>query len=77
MNNQALRKQTIESLAALVDRFPNLRIGQLVGHALGDAHDLMYLPDEDIARSIHQLYISLTQFEAAGILKRPELETRT
>jgi len=67
MNAQQLRKQTIETLALIVDRYPNLRIGQIVGNALGDAHDLYYLSDVELARSLNQLFVNFTQFEAAGI----------
>lgn len=67
MNTQTLRKNTLETLALLADRYPNLRLGQIIGNALGDGHDLYYLPDEDLARSLNQLFVSFTQFEAAGI----------
>lgn len=67
MNNQWLRRETVAILARLVERYPNLRIGQIIGSALGDAHDLYYLPDEDIARSLNQLLVSYTQLEAAGV----------
>jgi hypothetical protein len=67
VDNKALRKNTVETLALLVERFPNLRIGQIVGNALGDAHDLYNLPDVDVARGLNQLFVTYTQFEAAGI----------
>jgi hypothetical protein len=57
----------VETLALLVERYPNLRIGQIIGNALGDAHDLYYTSDEDVARGLNQLFVSFTQFEAAGI----------
>jgi hypothetical protein len=63
----ALRKQVVETLGVLVERYPNLRIGQIVGNALGDAHDVYYLPDEELARSLEQLIVTYTQFEAAGV----------
>jgi hypothetical protein len=67
MDSPSLRKQTVETLALLIERYPNLRIGQIVGNALGDGHDLYYMPDADLARGLNQLFVSYTQFQAAGI----------
>jgi hypothetical protein len=68
MDNLALRKQTVETLALLVERYPNLRIGQIIGNSItGTVPDLYYLSDEDLARGLNQLFVSYTQFEAAGI----------
>jgi hypothetical protein len=67
MDNPSLRKQTVATLAALIERYPNLRIGQIVGNALGDGHDLYYMSDADLARGLNQLFVSYTQFQAAGI----------
>jgi hypothetical protein len=67
MDSPSLRKQTVETLALLIERYPNLRIGQIIGNALGDGHDLYYMPDADLARGLNQLFVSYTQFQAAGI----------
>lgn len=67
MDSPSLRKQTVETLALLIERYPNLRIGQIIGNALGDGHDLYYMPDVDLARGLNQLFVSYTQFQAAGI----------
>ena len=67
MDSPALRKHTVETLALLIERYPNLRIGQIIGSALGDGHDLYYMPDADLARGLNQLFVSYTQFQAAGI----------
>jgi hypothetical protein len=65
MDNLTLRKHTIESLALLVERYPNLRIGQIIAGALvGDVDDVT---DVDLARGLNQLFVTYTQFEAAGI----------
>ena len=65
VDKAALRKQTIETLAILVDRYPNLRIGQIIAGALvGDVDDVT---DVELARGLNQLFITYTQFEAAGI----------
>ena len=66
-SNATLRRSTIETLALLADRYPNLRLGQIIGNAMGDAHDMYYVSDAELARSLSQLFVSLTQFEAAGI----------
>jgi hypothetical protein len=73
VDSLALRKATVETLGLLVERYPNLRIGQIVGHALGDAHDLAYLPDIELARQLNQLFVAYTQFEAAKIMKYEEI----
>jgi hypothetical protein len=68
MDSVALRKTTIETLALLVERYPNLRIGQIICNAgVGDPY---YVTDETLARGLNQLFISYTQLEAAGIQKR-------
>ena len=65
MDNLALRKTTIETLALLVERYPNLRIGRIIAGALvGDVDDVS---DVELARGLNQLFITYTQFEAAGI----------
>jgi hypothetical protein len=67
MNNAQLRKNTLETLALLVERYPNLRIAQILGNAMPAKHDLYYVPDEELAQALNQLFIYYTQFEAAGI----------
>ena len=65
MNNSALRKQTLETLSLLVERYPNLRIGQIIGRAIvGEIDDTI---DTELARGLNQLFVSFTQLEAAGI----------
>jgi hypothetical protein len=65
VNNLALRKNTIETLALLVERYPNLPIGKILAGALvGDVDDVS---DVELARGLNQLFISYTQLEAAGI----------
>lgn len=64
--NSALRKTTVETLGLLVERYPNLRIGQILNNAVGPL-DLYYTPDVDLARALNQLFVSYTQFEAAGM----------
>lgn len=65
MDNIALRKTTVEVLALLVDRYPNLTIGRIIGNALSG--DPSVVSDVELARGLNQLFIYYTQFEAAGI----------
>lgn len=67
MNNAALRKNTVETLGLLVERFPNLRIGQVLQNATDAAPGLYDLSDIELARGLNQLFVTYTQFEAAGI----------
>jgi hypothetical protein len=60
----ALRKNTVETLGLLAERFPNLRLGQIIGNAVSDPY---YVSDVELARGLNQLFITYTQFEAAGI----------
>lgn len=62
-----LRKNTLETLGLLAERYPNLRLGQIMGNALPAASDLYYVPDVELARALNQLFVTYTQFEAAGI----------
>ena len=65
MDSSALRKTTVETLGLLVERYPNLRVGEIVANAtvgyIGDVTDI------DLARGLNQLFVTYTQFEAAGI----------
>lgn len=65
MDNLALRKNTVETLGLLVERYPNLSIGTILSNAW-DA-DMYLVSDIDLARGLNQLFITYTQFEAAGI----------
>jgi hypothetical protein len=64
VDKAALRKNTLETLMLLVERYPNLRIGTIIN---GLSVDLYYASDEEVARAANQLFVSYTQFEAAGI----------
>lgn len=64
MDSLALRKTTMETLGLLVERYPNLRIGQIISNAAGPMYDVS---DIELARGLNQLFVTYTQFEAAGI----------
>lgn len=66
MDSKALRKNTVETLALLVERYPNLRIGQILENAMPGAGTFC-VEDVELARGLNQLFVSYTQFEAAGI----------
>lgn len=66
MDAQQLRRNTVETLGLLVERYPNLRIGQIINNAVGGI-DLYFVDDVEMARGLNQLFIAYTQFGAAGI----------
>lgn len=66
MDNRALRQNMIGTLQLLAERYPNLRVGQIIGNAVNSG-DMYFVTDEELARGLNQLFISYTQLEAAGI----------
>lgn len=64
MNAAALRKQAVETLGLLVERYPNIPIGIILDSSVGSIY---HASDADLARGLNQLFVSYTQFEAAGI----------
>jgi len=69
VDNLALRKNVVETLGLLAERYPNLRMGQIIADASSamGGFDTYYMKDEELARGLNQLFVSYTQFEAAGI----------
>jgi len=71
VDSKALRKNTVETLALLVERYPNIPMGRIIADAVSQAgrslFDVNYTRDEELARGLNQLFITYTQFEAAGI----------
>jgi hypothetical protein len=65
VDNLALRKNTVETLALLVERYPNLTIGTILSNAWDT--DMYLVSDSNLARGLNQLFVTYTQFEAAGI----------
>jgi len=64
-----VRAQTIRALETMIERYPNLRLGQILSNATM-GHDLFNIEDDELGRCLNQLFISYTQFEAAGIPRR-------
>jgi hypothetical protein len=63
-----LRAAVIRKLEDLSERFPNLRLGQLLVNAT-TGRDLFNLEDDELLRMLDQLWVTYTQFEAAGVRK--------
>ena len=63
-----LRAAVIRKLEDMSERFPNLRLGQLLSNATAGA-DLFSLEDDELLRMLDHLFVTYTQFEAAGIRK--------
>lgn len=67
----ALRRNTVETLSLLVERYPNVPVGRIIADALSatgkSMFDANYTSDVELARGLNQLFVSYTQFEAAGI----------
>jgi hypothetical protein len=64
MDQKALRKNTIETLALLAERYPNIPIMELIDNACCSGY---LTTDMELARGLNQLFVTYTQFEAAGI----------
>jgi hypothetical protein len=66
VDSLALRKNTLETLVLLVERYPNIPIGRIIGDA-SQNFDTYITTDVELARGLNQLFITYIQFEAAGI----------
>ena len=60
----ALRRTTVEALGLLVERYPNIPIMELIDNACCSGY---LTTDMELARGLNQLFVTYTQFEAAGI----------
>jgi hypothetical protein len=61
-----VRAQTLATLATLIERYPNLRLGQLINDAIA-GRELYYIEDDELGRALNHLFVTYTQFEKAGI----------
>lgn len=61
-----VRAQTVQTLAMLSERYPNLRLGQLISNAIA-GHDLFNIEDDALGVALNHLFVTYTQFEKAGI----------
>lgn len=62
-----VRAQTLRALETITERYPNMRIGQILSNATAGLPDLFYLTDGEMGLALNHLFVQLTQLEAAGI----------
>jgi hypothetical protein len=60
-----IRAAVIRKLEMLTERYPMLRLGQILQNALPG--DLYNVEDDALLRALDQLLITYSQFQAAGI----------
>lgn len=68
-NGPEVRTQNLRVLELLVNRYPNIRVGQLVADAVA-GKDLTTLDDADLGYCLNHLLVIYTQLEAAGLVRR-------
>jgi hypothetical protein len=66
-----VRAQTLRTLETLIERYPNLRLGQLISNAIS-GRDLFNIEDDELGLALNHLFVTYTQFEAAGLISKPE-----
>lgn len=64
-----VRAQTLRTLETLIERYPNQRLGQLIYNAIA-GRDLFYIDDDELGLALNHLFVTYTQFEAAGIPRK-------
>jgi hypothetical protein len=64
--NLQIRAQAIRLLELMAERYPNLRLGQILINAMPGT-DMFYVTDEEFTRELNQSLITYTQFEAAKV----------
>lgn len=64
-----VRAQTLRTLETMIERYPQLRLGQLISDAIS-GRDLYTIADAELGFGLNTLFVTYTQFEAAGIQKR-------
>lgn len=65
-----IRAAVIRKLETLAERYPMLRVGQLLGNAF--VGDLYVVEDDELLRALNQLEITYSQMTAAKIPPRRE-----
>lgn len=63
-----VRAQTLRTLATLAERYPNLRLGQIIENAIA-GRDLFNLEDDQLGIALNHLFVEYTQLEAAGLVR--------
>jgi len=64
--NLQIRAQAIRLLELMAERYPNLRLGQILINAMPGT-DMFYVSDEEFTRELNQSLVTYTQFEAAKV----------
>lgn len=64
-----IRAQTLRILETLIERYPNQRLGQLISNAIS-GRDLFNIEDDELGLALNHLFVTYTQFEAAGIERK-------
>jgi hypothetical protein len=64
-----VRAQTLRPLQTLIERYPNMRLGQLIANAIS-GRDLFNIEDDELGLALNHLFVTFTQFESAGIMER-------
>lgn len=67
--SENVRAQTLRTLSTLAERYPNLRLGQILSNAI-IGRNLFDLEDVDLGLALNYLFVQYTQLEAAGIVRR-------
>jgi hypothetical protein len=65
----AVRAQTLRTLTTLAERYPNLRLGQILSNATLN-HDLFTMEDDQLGLALNHLFVQYTQLEAAGLMRK-------
>lgn len=65
-----VRAQTLRAFETLAERYPNMRLGQILDNAIA-GRDLFYLGDDQLGYALNHLAVELTQLEAAGLTEKP------
>ena len=63
--DRLVRAQAIRTLETLAERYPNLRLGQILANAFPG--ELFYASDEALGLALNHLFVTYTQFEAAKV----------
>jgi hypothetical protein len=61
-----VKAQTLRTLETLIERYPNVRLGQLISNAIS-GRDLSTIEDDELGLALNHLFVTYTQFEAARI----------
>jgi hypothetical protein len=61
-----VRAQVLRTLETMAERYPNMRLGQLIECAVA-GRDLFNIEDDELGVALNHLFVGFTQLEAAGV----------